>query len=92
MSAEWKTPEQYVQLVTVGGFVFDISVEQAHMVRSEMTQTENRWGGGVEFEDIYGAPCVVRADHIVGFRTSTPESCENYKTAHADDDEGETWI
>lgn len=91
MSAAWETPESYVQIVTLGGWLFDVSIEQAAMVRTEMMQTERRWGGAIEFEDIYGAPCVVRAESIVGFRTSTPEAVANFKTAHANDDEGDTW-
>lgn len=91
MSVEWKAPDRYVQLVTIGGFVFDISVEQWSMLRLEIPKCTSDHEA-LEFEDIYGAPCVVRASLIVGGRESTPEACENYKTAHANDDEGETWI
>jgi hypothetical protein len=88
VSAEWKAPDGFIQLVTVGGWVFDVSFAQSEMIRNELTHQSTPF---MQFEDIYGAECWVRGSTVVGFRAATQESADNYRIAHANEDEGESW-
>ncbi len=87
MSDPTGMPTEFVQLVALGGWIFDLSPEQASMVRVEMDANP----ASVTFEDIYGAECVVRCAHIVGFRHQTAESAATYKAMHVGEDDAEGW-
>lgn len=75
--------------ILAGDFVFDLTPETAQLVMQER-KTLVATGlddNIIEFEDIYGAPCGVRADSIHAFRYSSPEIAAIYRGMHIGDDE-----
>jgi len=85
-------PERFVQIVTLGGFVFDVSHEQWAMLKDEMKNVDEfarmpfpaRF---LSFEDIYGATCDVRPESIVGARETSSDIEATYRETH----NGESW-
>jgi len=90
MSAEsrdaWTRPDRCVQVLTLGGFIFDVSIEQFQMLLDEMAAmgAPSRL---LMFEDIYGASCTVRCDAVVGGRETSPEVEDHYSASHDGDDQ-----
>lgn len=72
----------HVQILTVGGFVHDVSEEQWAMLKEE------KKSGWIEFEDIYGGTIEMDPRKIDSIRHYTPEAGEKFREMNADMDSG----
>lgn len=74
--------DNYIQIVMVGGWVMDFSVETYQLLNEEI-RAGKEW---LNAEDVYGCECWIHVPHIAGARHWTEESRIVYQENHSDED------
>lgn len=72
--------DKYCQILCIGGYIHDISTEVWLLVKEEI----RRKNDFIEFEDIYGAECVMPWYIWLSTREWTKESGKRYKELNED--------
>lgn len=77
-------PDNIVQILMLAGYVHDVSPLNWDLLREEIDLDKNQL---LQVEDIYGGQIYLNPKMITSTRESTPESSENYRTAHQEDNQ-----
>lgn len=77
-----KMPDTFVQILMVGGYVHDISVDNWNLLKDEICLDKRQL---LQVEDVYEGNIYLNPRHITSTRECSIKSAENYRLSQTED-------